>query len=286
MSDRPPESRLSKAIREYEILIQDETWDSENGERLWQEMRTLSHDKDPELGRLLGARKLAAFRRSAWCGPRRRAQNPISLRIHRESGGTWRGRGEWKTDTRNNIRRDQLGLCAYCERPLPTAFEIDHFHPMGVPKCTEQTNMPDDGNWALTWTNLFGVCDVEGQLINDVHGCNDVKQNNDWCDEIVHPLSKRRPATSAFRVAPDGTLVVRSDYRDPIRAQCTIDRLQLQRLAAQRKAFRDEVESRVQVVEASEVLRALLTNSPQFITTIASPFGEDAVVRALQEHRS
>lgn len=74
---------------------------------------------------------------------------------------TTNGTGTWEqlraqepecyTRIRDITRRDQSGLCAYCELNLDLDNEqVAHFHP--------KSDMMPQHNWALTWTNLWLAC--------------------------------------------------------------------------------------------------------------------------------
>lgn len=62
--------------------------------------------------------------------------------------------GESYREVREQLRDDQGGLCAYCERkPHESKEQVEHF----VPKSTPGQN------WALDWDNLLMVCDGGSQ---------------------------------------------------------------------------------------------------------------------------
>lgn len=62
--------------------------------------------------------------------------------------------GESYREIREQLRDDQGGLCAYCERkPHKSKEQVEHF----VPKSTPGQN------WGLDWDNLLMVCDGGSQ---------------------------------------------------------------------------------------------------------------------------
>jgi uncharacterized protein (TIGR02646 family) len=64
----------------------------------------------------------------------------------------FRGEGwECYKKVRETLRRDQLGLCAYCEIGLrPNDEQVAHFHP--------KKDKSGKHNWALDWGNLWLAC--------------------------------------------------------------------------------------------------------------------------------
>jgi uncharacterized protein (TIGR02646 family) len=82
---------------------------------------------------------------------------PASLAAHREANPT----GSWETlrnearacyeELRSILRRNQGGLCAFCEISLePDGEQVAHFHP--------KSDTSTEHNWALDWTNLWLAC--------------------------------------------------------------------------------------------------------------------------------
>lgn len=70
-------------------------------------------------------------------------------------------------DIKRTVVRDQRGLCAYCECRIARGLSdadldadrtrqvVEHFHP--------KSDQAGPVNWALQWTNLWGVCDGGSQ---------------------------------------------------------------------------------------------------------------------------
>ncbi|ETR71629.1 MAG: hypothetical protein OMM_02351 [Candidatus Magnetoglobus multicellularis str. Araruama] len=56
---------------------------------------------------------------------------------------------------RNQVLKDQGGLCAYCETKIinlpPHKQRVEHFH-------AKSDRVTSNKNWALDWNNIFGVC--------------------------------------------------------------------------------------------------------------------------------
>jgi predicted ATP-binding protein involved in virulence len=59
---RPPESELAVAVKRYDTMLEDGTWDTDEGRSVFQRIRFLSNDEDPIIGRYLGAQRLASIR--------------------------------------------------------------------------------------------------------------------------------------------------------------------------------------------------------------------------------
>ncbi|KPA09380.1 hypothetical protein MHK_010411 [Candidatus Magnetomorum sp. HK-1] len=63
--------------------------------------------------------------------------------------------GEGYQCIRNQILKDQGGLCAYCETKIidlpPHKQRVEHFH-------AKSDKAFKNKNWALDWNNIFGVC--------------------------------------------------------------------------------------------------------------------------------
>ena len=127
-----------------------------------------------------------------------------------------------KRIVQQQIRKDQRGLCAYCEIDLmdipeeqrdasgagkKADFRIDHFHP-------QSDHSDSSKNWGLDWKNMFGVCTggnercvVNPQRFseaNDNRHCDSLKKNHVWDGIVLNPLDI--PATPClWNYEPDST---------------------------------------------------------------------------------
>ena len=97
----------------------------------------------------------------------------------------------------SQIRKDQKGLCAYCEinflektsEKNSADFRVEHFHPK-----SPHTPPP---NWSLDWSNLLGTCHggsqkdvVDPTRFTAPDLCCDVpKMDFDWTNDILNPIS-------------------------------------------------------------------------------------------------
>ena len=108
---------------------------------------------------------------------------PDELRSYREKNPliTW---DQFKDDApqiygklRDELRKIQGGLCAYCEISLITDNEqIAHFHPKSDNK---------DKNWALDWNNLWLACKggTQSWMKSDEDAYTEPLPQNRSCDE-------------------------------------------------------------------------------------------------------
>ncbi len=78
---------------------------------------------------------------------------------------------------RNVTRRDQSGLCAYCEiKPDLNNEQIAHFHP--------KSDTSTSHNWALDWLNLWSACKGGSQAwMSEPHQYLPPLPHNLSCDE-------------------------------------------------------------------------------------------------------
>jgi uncharacterized protein (TIGR02646 family) len=194
---------------------------------------------------------------------------------------------------RDNLEKDQKGLCAYCEIELnETNRSVEHFIP-----CNQSTL---DNNYDLQWSNLLAVCLPPGSLIDTdlsqvenldkVPCCGKKKDNFVPNEHFLNPLNL--PSLSLFTVSLTGeikpnivnckNLGILVEY-----VQLTIDRLglnvsRLQRLRSRtiqevikkreqlREVFADKNISEIDLeIETSQIYFGDGTeNWPRFFTTI------------------
>jgi uncharacterized protein (TIGR02646 family) len=167
--------------------------------------------------------------------------------------------------TAAQIRRDQRGVCAYCEINLLEAatpdklpdFRIEHFHP--------KTPHAPPPNWAIAWTNLLGTC--HGGSQRDVADparftapdlCCDVpKGDNDWTADIFNPLVDVPAFPRLFKyVESDGSVDVDLSLCPAAsvgKAKETIARLNLNapRLIRLRRAVIDGIREQIEKLLAN-----------------------------------
>jgi uncharacterized protein (TIGR02646 family) len=71
-------------------------------------------------------------------------------------------------DIKRTVVRDQRGLCAYCECGIARGLSDDELEADRVRQVVEHFHPKSDCggplNWALLWTNLWGVCDGGSQV--------------------------------------------------------------------------------------------------------------------------
>ena len=102
-----------------------------------------------------------------------------------------------RDEIQHYLRRDQGGICAYCEIDLlqrddvaeESDFQVEHFHPKSD-KTTQH-------NWGLDWGNMLACClggkskkvvDADNRHTNPYLRCGALKEDNDWGDIILNPL--------------------------------------------------------------------------------------------------
>lgn len=222
--------------------------------------------------------------------------------------GTWKKctrRANRKTEIQQFIKNNQGGLCAYCEINLKDAddngkadFRVEHFHP----KSDDST----DHNWHLDWQNLLGCCHggSESGVVNardrhssPDHSCDVPKDNNNWDDVILNPLSiPHTPILFTFN-RTDGAISLNNDNCDQagvdkIKAQATIDKLRLdsQRLRTLRKPTLEQINDSIKALleggmtiedARKKLAKGLLKKNnqgqwPRFFSAIRDYLGEAA----------
>lgn len=137
------------------------------------------------------------------------------------------------------IRKDQRGICAYCEIDLLNKsspdklpdFRIEHFYP--------KTPHSPHPNWAIDWFNLFGTCHggsqrnvSEPSRFTAPDFCCDVpKANKNWTNLILNPLTEVPAYPRYFQYSEStGKIEVDSNLSDPskaTKASETINKLRL-----------------------------------------------------------
>lgn len=127
----------------------------------------------------------------------------------------------WKVDFKPNnrdgadevklfLRRDQRGLCAYCENDLRLGngkgnddFRVEHFFPEN-PKEVLPEGSP---NYALMWDNMLGCCtggndkgvtESDKRFTKGDYSCDVGKANHNWTDIILNPISDILPEHLIF----------------------------------------------------------------------------------------
>ena len=166
---------------------------------------------------------------------------PDEFKSYRESNpkNTWDQFRDEVPETyrmlRDELRKHQGGLCAYCEMSLITENEqIAHFHPKSDNK---------DRNWALEWNNLWLACkggtqswlnDDEAYLppLPENISC-DERKGNEILDEKIHSPNMIPVAPRIFRYEqqPDRIEIC------PDEENCKIANLDIQKVHDTIKAF-------------------------------------------------
>ncbi|HEY5867733.1 MAG TPA: retron system putative HNH endonuclease [Candidatus Tectomicrobia bacterium] len=210
---------------------------------------------------------------------------------------------ECYTQIRDITRRDQGGLCAYCELKLDSDNEqVAHFHP--------KSDMLTQHNWALTWTNLWLACKGGSQTwmtnpdrycppLPDNLSCDECKGDRVVDDLVLAPDEiPAFPRIFRFEQRPDRLDICVDEqacYEASIpveKAQQTIDAFNLNcsRLAAARLALHRQLEQAImrlrrrgahpQAGFTSLVQRHLAQNAnghwPRFFTLVRWRFGQVA----------
>lgn len=138
----------------------------------------------------------------------------------------------------NTIKRDQLGICCYCEIDFHVSdeahikdFRVEHFYPK------KQTPLPSGENAHLTWSNLLGCChggtqrnytDDERFTSRENRHCDADKGEKDWTNIILNPLNIPEDV-KIFTFQSDGKIIVSDHCPDEFKilAQNTIEKLNL-----------------------------------------------------------
>lgn len=120
----------------------------------------------------------------------------------------------------STIKQDQGGLCCYCETNfvdrqsmIRDDFRVEHFHP--------KSDSTIEKNWDLDWKNLLGCC--HGGSDKTVHQGNKfiedkkhrhsdiLKDDKNWDDEILNPITEIPAFPPLFRVDLNGTIQVNEE---------------------------------------------------------------------------
>ncbi len=197
-----------------------------------------------------------------------RSVEPHELRIQRGSNGSLDSR--LGGVLRPVLRSMQENRCAYCESGLPSKFTIEHFHPNSKGSCTAGA-LPVDGNWNLTWDNLFASCDDASDRANKARakGCSAAKRDNDICLLAYKPTELTGPSFTVRGAT--GELVPTAS--DP-KLATTIEALGLNRshLNQARKAIVDTLRAWADVEELAELELMFVQPDVPFCTTVRSLF--------------
>lgn len=196
------------------------------------------------------------------------------------------------------LRKDQGGLCCYCEidlrPPLATSsadFRVEHFHPKS-----------DGRPWHLAWDNLLGCCHGGSQKTvpdrySADHSC-DVPKAGDVLDTVIlNPLHLPLARLFNFERTTGKLSAFRSkcnEYQiDPERVEETLSRLNLNcpRLCQLRKAAADQLNAQLQLRLSRgqalaevriQMAKAIFINGqdwPAFFTALRAYLGEGAELR-------
>ena len=210
-----------------------------------------------------------------------------------------------REQVRDQLRKDQGGLCAYCEIDLIESdntgdadFRAEHFHP--------KSDTSTAHNWHLDWGNLLGCChggshrnvaDTGNRFTSPDTSCDVPKENKNLDDVILNPLFL--PASPAIYQCDRSTgeiSVIAANCQSlgvpEIQAQNTINELHLiaPRLNRLRKTVLDDLNSRIasRVAQGDDIsaTRTYFSkvylnknangNWPKFFTSIRSYLGSDA----------
>lgn len=165
------------------------------------------------------------------------------------------------------LRRDQGGICAYCEIDLlkrnveseESDFQVEHFHP--------KSDQSTPHNWGLDWDNMLACClggkskkvvDADNRHTNPNLRCGALKDDNDWDDIILNPLHlQHSPLIYHFHRTTGEISVNEENCRlagvEIEKAQATIDNLNLkgERLNRLRKERLAHANKRLQALVAT-----------------------------------
>lgn len=213
-------------------------------------------------------------------------------------------------DIIDKLKKEQGGVCCYCENNFHQEltiigdFRVEHFHPKS------DTSNPTK-NWNLIWSNLLGCCTGGNQNIEnpdflkeryilnheDRH-CDVLKDNNNWDDEILNPLSEIPAFPPIFKVSSIGEMSVLEENCnnanvDIRKAKNCLDEKKLNLNSPILKKWRksvidnlrnkmidtDDIELIMEYTEdllSTYLLKNTHGNYSPFFTTIRSYFEEDA----------
>ncbi len=238
--------------------------------------------------------------------------DPDPLRIYRANNPT----NTWEQFRRNKnryipvkdqLKKDQANLCAYCEIDLKERVSVDdvddcrveHFHP--------KSDDSSATNWHLKWDNLLATChggtqrkvvDAAERCTTPDHHCDAPKGDLDWDDLILNPLEiPSFPPIFSFARVENDNMSVNDENCDQCgvsieKADNTITHLQLNapKLCEMRKDLLDDMNDKMRaylqvgltIPEAQERLaRAILRKDsndhyPAFFSAIRSYLGSQA----------
>ncbi|MEZ8862880.1 retron system putative HNH endonuclease [Vibrio sp. 10N.247.311.51] len=172
-----------------------------------------------------------------------------------------------RDEIQNYLRRDQGGICAYCEIDLlkrdvedeESDFQVEHFHP--------KSDKSTAHNWALDWDNMLACClggkskkvvDADNRHTNPNLRCGALKDNNDWDDVILNPLHLQHSTLIYNFHRTTGEISVNEESCrlagvEIEKAQATIDNLNLksERLNRLRKERLAHANKRLQALVAT-----------------------------------
>jgi len=214
-----------------------------------------------------------------------------------------------KKEVQEQLRKDQRGICAYCEIDLiilsnqdvqndcKADFRVEHFHPKQDNDC-----------WQLEWQNLFACCHGGSEKHLQEAGrfaetraersCDVPKKDNVWDDSILNPL--KIPAfPPLFCYCDDGQLKVdegncRIANICPGKVKFTIESLHLNcdRLKKFRMNIIDKVKEQINIClqesndniaiamkNIADILFSCTDDWPPFFTAIRSYLGNTAEAR-------
>lgn len=139
----------------------------------------------------------------------RRSTAPRDLEQANRAGRDWT---DWdraiRTSIRDQLRDDQLGVCAYCERRIMQTRDddvvIEHFHPRSdgllwerrsqsewtASSCGQQSGAPSHLKSTTAWTNLLLSCPGKGPSRSDGKietTCDRHKGSTDICESFHNP---------------------------------------------------------------------------------------------------
>lgn len=210
-----------------------------------------------------------------------------------------------REQVRDQLRKDQGGLCAYCEIDLIESdntgdadFRVEHFHP--------KSDTSTAHNWHLDWVNLLGCChggsqrgvaDAGNRFTSPDNSCDVPKDKKILDNVILNPL--QLPATPAIYKSDRSTgeiSVIAANCQSAgvseVHAQNTIDELRLiaPRLNRLRKTVLDDLNSRIasRVAQGDDISAARMYfskiylnknangNWSKFFTSMRSYLGSDA----------
>ena len=218
-----------------------------------------------------------------------------------------------RNEIQDYLRRDQGGLCAYCEIDLlkrevdveESDFQVEHFHP--------KSDNSSEHNWGLDWDNMLACClggkskkvvDATDRHTNPNLRCGAIKDDFDWDNVILNPLNlSHKPLLFSFERTTGKMRVNQSNCNqagvDIAKAQATIDNLNLEcellnrlrkdRLTYANKTLQGLMLGGMEIIDARNKLALAMIKKdenecwPKFFSALRCYLGDAAEERLVAE---